>query len=126
MLINKKLCGGMLVVLLAGFAFWFNVTQAVRRPMCDGIYSGRLYCRHNKNIELTLAIKGGKYKLELCYLDDADVDSLSDEGRVVYRGDIIEIGRGSNMYYHVTEHGELRQMDRQAKEVMAGYALKKV
>jgi hypothetical protein len=118
----------MLVVLLAGFAFWFSTTlNNTNRPAYDGIYNGRLYCVHAKNISLTLAIKGDRYRLRVHYPGDGDVDSLHDEGSLVYRGNIIEIGRGSNMYYHVTEHGVLRQMDRQAKEFMAEeYTLKKV
>jgi hypothetical protein len=117
----------MLVVLLVGFLFWFNAVLATSRPTYDGIYSGHLYCVHAKNIMLTLAIKGDKYKLTMHYLDGSDVDSLRDEGKLVYRGNIIEIGRGSKMYYHVAESGLLHQMDRQAKEVIAEkYTLKKV
>jgi hypothetical protein len=119
--------GGMLVVLLAGLVFWFNITQAASHPMCDGTYKGWLYCTHNKNIALTLAIKGDRYKLKMYYLDDKDVGALSDEGQLVYHGNIIEIGRGSNVYYHIAEDGTLLQMDRQAKEIIdEDYALKKV
>jgi hypothetical protein len=117
----------MLVVLLVGFLFWFNAVLATSRPTYDGVYKGHLYCVHAKNIMLTLAIKGDKYRLTMRYLDGSNVDSLHDEGRLVYRGDIIEIGRGSKMYYHAAETGMLRQMDRQAKETMTDeYALKKV
>lgn len=127
MMTNRKIFGGMLVVLLAGLALWFSITQAANRPMCDGTYKGWLYCTHNKNIALTLAIKGDRYKLKMHYLDDKDVDSLYDEGQLIYRGNIIEIGRGSNVYYHIAEDGTLFQMDRQAERVMAkDYALKKV
>ncbi|MDR1452929.1 MAG: hypothetical protein LBJ25_03020 [Candidatus Margulisbacteria bacterium] len=128
MTINKKLFGGMLVVLLAGLVFWFSVTKAVRQPMCDGVYTGRMYCKYNKNIALTLAINGERYKLKIFYLDNDDVDSISDEGRVVYRGDVIEIGRGSNVYYHIAEDGRLLPIDWQAREkiISESGALKKV
>ncbi|GBR74506.1 hypothetical protein NO1_1668 [Candidatus Termititenax aidoneus] len=127
MITNRKLFGGMLIVLLAGFTFRFNTVLSANRPVYDGVYSGRLYCMHAKDIRLTLAIEGDKYRLNVHYLDDGDVNLLRDEGRLVYRGDIIEIGRGSDMYYHITEQGLLRQMDRQAKNFIAEeYTLKKV